>query len=128
MPTENQMDETERTDAGSVEEFATGRFKFIDFHGQEIGVVRLASGQFRAVRNYCPHKGAPICAGIIGGTWPPCEPNMLQFNRDGEILMCPWHGLEYDLNTGREMFNTGSTRLRMFPVSVEDGRVIVSQR
>lgn len=128
MLAESKMNSPARADAGSIDEFERGKFKLINLDGQEIGVMRLQNGEFRAVRNYCPHKGAPICAGVVGGTWPPCEPNTLKFGREGEVLVCPWHGLEYDLNTGRELFDTGATRLRMYPVSVEDGRVVVSRR
>jgi nitrite reductase (NADH) small subunit len=115
-----------RTDAGGIDDFAPGHFRFTQLGTHEVGVVRLHSGEFRAILNYCPHRGARICAGTIGGTWPPCEPNTLTFAREGEVLVCPWHGLEYDLKTGRELFETGKTRLRMFPVTVEDGRVFVS--
>jgi nitrite reductase (NADH) small subunit len=129
MKVRNQeMTVTKQTDVGSVEDFPTGKFKIVEIDGQEIGVVKLANGAFRAVRNRCPHKGAPICAGPIAGTWPPSEPNTLKYDRDGEVLVCPWHGLEYDLNTGCEMFETGQTRLRLFPVAIERGRVLVSGR
>jgi nitrite reductase/ring-hydroxylating ferredoxin subunit len=119
---------TAETDVGPVTDFQAGKFKIVEIDGEEIGVVKLANGEFRAVRNRCPHKGAKICAGPIAGTWPPSEPNTLQYDRDGEVLVCPWHGLEYDLNTGREMFETGNTKLRMFPVAVTNGRVLVSLR
>jgi nitrite reductase/ring-hydroxylating ferredoxin subunit len=122
------MSEIVPSDVGSVEDFPMGRFKVITINGREIGVIRLANREFRAVRNICPHKGAPICEGLVGGTWPPCKPNTLGFERDGEVLVCPWHGLEYDLNTGRELFDTGKTRLHMFPVKEDGGRVFVSVR
>ena len=80
----------------------------------------------RAVRNWCPHKGAPICRGIVGGTWPPSTHDALQYDREGEVLVCPWHGFEYDLHTGKEMFGTGLTRLRMYPVTVEGDQVFVT--
>ena len=86
----------------------------------------IVDGEFRAVRNACPHKGAPICRGIIGGTWPPSEPGELSYDRDGEVLVCPWHGYEYDLRTGTEMFQKTPTRLRLFPVTVRDGEVFVT--
>jgi nitrite reductase/ring-hydroxylating ferredoxin subunit len=98
----------------------------VDAGGEQIGVVQLQNGELRAVRNWCPHKGAPICRGIVGGTWPPSGPGELAYGREGEVLVCPWHGFEYDLKTGKEMFETGVTRLRMYPVSVQDGQVYVT--
>ena len=42
--------------------------------------------------------------------------------REGEILTCPWHGLEFDLTTGRCLANP-RVRVRQYPVAVEDGLV-----
>jgi nitrite reductase (NADH) small subunit len=110
---------------GTVEDIPVGTFKIMEIEGVEVGVTRLADGEVRAVRNYCPHKGAPICRGPIGGTWPPCEPGQLEFVMAGEVLVCPWHGFEYDLNTGRELFRETPTRLVMYSVTVENGRVSI---
>ena len=111
---------------GDVGRFPEGQFVLMEVGGQQIGVVRLRGGALRAVRNWCPHKGAPICRGVISGTWPPSAPGALDYDREGEVLVCPWHGYEYDLNTGRELFQPVPTRLRMFPVVVRDGTVFVT--
>ncbi len=42
------------------------------------------NGEFHALLNYCPHKGAELCAGLITGTSLPCDE--IEFNyghRDG---------------------------------------------
>jgi nitrite reductase/ring-hydroxylating ferredoxin subunit len=111
---------------GSVDSFAEGKFEVMTIAGREIGIVKLRTGEFRAVLNYCPHKGAKICRGIVGGTWPPALADDLRFEREGEILVCPWHGFEYDLVTGHELFWNRPTRLRFYPTSVEDGQLMVS--
>jgi len=111
---------------GTTASFPVGHFVIMKVAGREIGVVRLASGEMRAVRNRCPHKGAPICRGIVGGTWPPSAPDELKFDRAGEVLVCPWHGWEYDLTTGEEMFQPRPSRLLTYPVTVRDGEVFVT--
>ena len=111
---------------GSVETFPVGRFVMVDVPGRSVGVVRLRSGAWRAVRNWCPHKGAPICRGIVGGTWLPSEPGELRYDREGEVLVCPWHGFEYDLETGVEMYQAAPTRLRLYPVTVRDNEVFIT--
>lgn len=115
----------ERILVGVVGEFPVGTFVIRTIGGQEVGIVRLESGEMRAVRNWCPHKGAPICRGIVGGTWPPGEPGTLEFARDGEVLVCPWHGYEYDLRTGRELYHDVPTRLRLYTIEESDGQVFV---
>ena len=59
----------QRITIGSVDEFPAGQMKLISANGREIGVIRLHSGELRAIMNRCPHKGAPICRGIVGGVW-----------------------------------------------------------
>lgn len=118
--------EPQQVAVGRVDDFTPGHFVIVQAGRWELGITRLADGELRAVRNACPHKGAPICRGIIGGTWPPSEPGELSYDRDGEVLVCPWHGYEYDLRTGTEMFQKTPTRLRLFPVTVRDGEVFVT--
>ena len=113
-------------EAGPQERFTEGRFVVIDVGRTSIGIIRMRSGELKAVLNRCPHKAAPICRGIVGGTWPPSAPGELRFERDGEVLVCPWHGFEYDLNGGQELYHQPATRLRFFPVSVRDGTVFVT--
>ncbi|MCL2430129.1 MAG: Rieske (2Fe-2S) protein [Alphaproteobacteria bacterium] len=112
--------------AGKIEDFVDGKFIIVQAGQHSVGVIRLGSGEWRAVRNWCPHKGAPICRGIVGGTWPPSAPGELRFERDGEVLICPWHGFEFDLENGRELFREQPTKLRFFPVEVRDGTVYVT--
>jgi nitrite reductase/ring-hydroxylating ferredoxin subunit len=45
--------------------------------------------------------------------------------QEGEILVCPWHALEYDLTTGRCLAYP-RVKLRQFPVRVEGEHVVVS--
>lgn len=112
--------------AGPNERFKEGEFVIINAGKHSVGIIRLRGGELKAVRNRCPHKSAPICRGIVGGTWPPSQPGELRFDRDGEVLVCPWHGFEYDLQDGREMYRDMPTRLRFFAVAVRDGTVYVT--
>ena len=108
---------------GDAAELVEGKFKIVKQGVLNIGVTRLRDGTLRAVRNWCPHKGAAICKGIVGGTWPPSEPGDLAYDRDGEILICPWHGFEYDLRTGNELYRKVPTRLRFYEVIERDARI-----
>jgi nitrite reductase (NADH) small subunit len=112
-------------DIGALDDLPAGKFARFEIGGVDVGVIRLPNGEVRAIRNFCPHKGAPICRGIVGGTWPPSEPGKLEFDRAGEVLVCPWHGFEYDLDTGEELFREKGTRLIMYVTTVLNGRVFV---
>jgi nitrite reductase/ring-hydroxylating ferredoxin subunit len=118
----------ERTEyaAGPDAGFEPGKFVIVQLGKHSVGITRLRNGDLKAVRNRCPHKGAQICRGILGGTWPPSEPGELRYDREGEVLVCPWHGYEYDLQDGRELYQEVPTRLRFFPVTIRDGTVYVT--
>jgi 3-phenylpropionate/trans-cinnamate dioxygenase ferredoxin subunit len=121
------MAEKKQHTVGKTADFPVGKFKIIEIGGREIGIAQLKNGEFRAVRNVCPHKGAPVCKGPIGGTALPSAVGELIYGRDGEILACPWHGFEFDLLTGDELIRSGKpTKLLMFPVAVANGNVLVT--
>jgi nitrite reductase (NADH) small subunit len=112
--------------AGAESEFPVGKMIVVEIERREIGVIRLRNGELRAILNRCPHKGAPVCKGLFGGTWlPTTQPGQLEYGRDGEVLVCPWHGFEFDLLTGAELYWTPPSQLRTFPVVVRDGDVLI---
>jgi nitrite reductase/ring-hydroxylating ferredoxin subunit len=111
---------------GKLEEFPVGKFRILKLDGIEVGIIRLKNGEIHAVRNTCPHKVAPICRGHIGGTWPPSGPGELKFERDGEILVCPRHGWEYDVRSGFELYQERPAKLKKYDVKVDKDEVTVA--
>ncbi len=103
---------------GRVGELPVGARRIVDVEGRSIGVFNVA-GTFHALRNRCPHQAAPLCLGSIKGMTLPSKPGEYVWARDGEILRCPWHGWEFDLLTGRSIFNPHKTRVRSYEVTVE---------
>ncbi len=71
----------------------------------EIALFR--SGEVvRALENACPHAGASLCSG---------------FN-DGKIVVCPWHGWEFEIESGKGLSVEGIDA-ETFRVVVEEGVV-----
>ncbi|MCL4250758.1 MAG: Rieske (2Fe-2S) protein [Anaerolineae bacterium] len=101
-----------------VDELALGQRKIIDVGGKSVGLFNV-NGEFVAVLNYCPHEGAPVCQGRVSGTTLPSAPNEFKWGRQGEILLCPWHGWEFDLTTGECL--TDRRKLRRYQVDIENG-------
>jgi 3-phenylpropionate/trans-cinnamate dioxygenase ferredoxin subunit len=108
----------------TVDEIPPGSRKLVEVEGRSIGVLNV-HGQFVAVLNVCPHELAPVCRGRVGGTTLPSAPGEFCWGREGEILACPWHGWEFDLLTGRALADD-KKRLRLFPVSVDEGTIFVT--
>ena len=103
---------------GTVAELPPGSRKIVEVNGRSIGVFNI-KGSYRALRNVCPHQGAPLCRGALSGMAEPSPPGEYRWVRDGEILRCPWHGWEFDIATGRSTFNPHKTRVRTYDVTIE---------
>jgi len=115
-----------RCAVGRVEDLPPGSrgiFTSIGMAGRGIGVFNVA-GRFYAVRNQCPHRGAPVCYGRLRPHVTGPEVHAVAFEREGEVLKCPWHQWEFDLATGESLYAPG-VRLKTYPVVVEDGQIVI---
>ncbi len=111
---------------GPVIDFPIGEWRFFLVDGKEVGVYRREHS-FVGVLNHCPHRGAPICLGKVGGTMLPSEPSQYVFGRDGEVLHCPWHRWSFDVTSGRSLFDMDRRRLALYQV-VKDGESVLVRR
>lgn len=100
-----------------VAELPPGSRKIVEIAGRSIGVFNV-DGNFYALRNSCPHQGAPLCLGSVGTTPSASDPGEFRWS-EAPVLSCPWHGWEFDLATGRSVFNPHKTRVKAFQVSVD---------
>lgn len=103
---------------GRASELPPGQRKIVEVEGRSIGIFNV-HGCFYALRNRCPHQAAPLCLGAIKGMTLPGKPGEYVWARDGEILRCPWHGWEFDITTGRSIFNPHRTRVKTYEVTME---------
>ena len=92
--------------------------------GRAILVVNCG-GEYRAVRDSCPHQGASLSAGRLGGTMLPSAPHEYVYGLEGRIVRCPWHGLEFDLADGCSLTDPERFRVKVYPVSEERGDVVL---
>ena len=104
---------------GKVSELPPGERKIVEVQGRSIGVFNV-HGTYYALRNSCPHQGAPLCRGAITGMPVPSKPGEYVWAREGEILRCPWHGWEFDVTSGRSVCNPHRTRVKTYEVTVEE--------
>lgn len=105
---------------GREEEIPEGGRKIVEIGKRSIGVFRVG-GAFYALLNVCPHQFAPLCAGRICGYSPPSAVGEFRYEREGEIIRCPWHGWEFDIKTGRSIFNPHAVRTASYRVVVGEG-------
>lgn len=102
-----------------MDELPPGHKKIVQIGKKSIGVFNIA-GEFFALLNVCPHQLAPLCEGRICGYSPPSEVGEFKWEREGEIIRCPWHGWEFDIKTGKSIFNPHGVRTASYPVQLEE--------
>ena len=108
----------------TADELPPGERRIVELAGRSIGVFNVG-GSFYALHNRCPHKGGELCAGRITGTVLPTCGRDFVYGREGEILRCSRHGWEFEIATGRALADP-RVRARSYPVSVEDGQVVLT--
>ncbi|MYD10686.1 MAG: Rieske (2Fe-2S) protein [Chloroflexi bacterium] len=107
-----------------------GRKIIVPFRGRAgIGIFNV-KGRFYALRNICPHKRGPLCTGEVAGRSATSAPPSLTegfvgYEREGEIIRCPWHAWQFDIATG-ECLVDPAVRVKTYPVIVDGEDVIVA--
>jgi nitrite reductase/ring-hydroxylating ferredoxin subunit len=91
-----------RSDVGS------GKAIAVELMGQRIAVFN-AEGTYYAIGDTCTHRGGPLSEGEVQGT----------------TVTCPWHGAQYDLQTGNVLRPPAPQGVHSYKVVVEDDDIKV---
>lgn len=67
-----------------------------------------------------------MSAGQVVGWIRASQPGCYQFQADRKFVRCPWHGWEYDLQTGQSWYSPRRDRVRAYDVSVESGKTVAA--
>lgn len=108
----------------AVRDLPAGARKTLTVNGRPI-VVFNVQDEFFGLLDRCPHQGASLSKGIIGGLAQGDQPGEVRYCRDGEFLRCPWHGWEFDIRTGQSWCDPERIRTRSYPVAVAPGAEVV---
>ncbi|MEW5421121.1 Rieske (2Fe-2S) protein [Amorphus sp. 3PC139-8] len=109
---------------GRSDEFGEGDRRLV-VHGNHEIVFMKVKGKNRAFLNTCPHQGGPVCDGLLVHKVeevisPTREYIGMAFSEDTIHIVCPWHGWEFDVETGA-CAGDGGPKLRRFDVIERDG-------
>lgn len=111
---------------GVMTDFPEGAHHVVQIGRRQIGIFNIG-GVLHGLPNLCPHQTGPLCEGkTTTGTLVSKEENdwALEWAHEGEIVACPWHGLEYHIPTGR-CLAFPEIRLRQYEVFVDGATVKV---
>jgi nitrite reductase (NADH) small subunit len=86
---------------GPASEIPLGEGRTVRVNGAGIAVFRTREGRVFATQAQCPHRGGPLCDGLVGGT----------------TLVCPLHEWSFDLLSGMAL--SGSSGIRVYPIAID---------
>ena len=91
----------------AIDEVPNGTGKEV-MAGDHLIALFHVDGEFFALDGVCPHAGGPLGQGEL----------------TDRVVTCPWHGWQFDIQTGRHCLNDKLTH-PSFPVKVDDQDVLV---
>ena len=100
---------TRRVDLMGIDEVPAGTMKMAWVDGTEQILVVNLGDELHAVQGICSHEYFELDKGFI----------------TGDTITCALHLSRFDLLTGDPLDPPAEEPLQVYPVSVEDGRVIV---
>jgi len=89
-------------------EVPEGEARVFEVNGVRIALCRV-DGSIHAIEDLCTHDDGPLGEGSLRG----CE------------LECPRHGARFDVRTGAVTRMPAAAPVRVFPVRLEGGEVLV---
>jgi naphthalene 1,2-dioxygenase system ferredoxin subunit len=102
------MTTTNWIDAMSTDELPQDDAWPVTVAGREIAVYTVG-GEVYASDNLCTHGNARLCDGFL----------------EGHEIECPLHQGRFDVRDGRPLCDPVTAPLRVYPVRIEGGRVLV---
>jgi 3-phenylpropionate/trans-cinnamate dioxygenase ferredoxin subunit len=93
-----------------ISQISAGQNKVVYFRSKEIVLINYA-GRFYAVDNRCPHRQAPLCAGVV----------------QDHVVRCPWHGARFDLKSGRGLPGPHRADIRSYRVRIDKSDLLISE-
>jgi len=85
----------------SVGDIPVGHGALLDVQGVTLALFNAGGGRFHATSPVCPHEDGPLAEGWL----------------EGDALVCPWHGFDFELTTGRCRVDEG-LGISVYPVRV----------
>jgi 3-phenylpropionate/trans-cinnamate dioxygenase ferredoxin subunit len=99
---------TRRLDVAGIDEVPPGTLKMVQVDGTNI-VLANVDGRIHAAQGVCSHEYFELDKGFL----------------TGDSLTCALHLSRFDLETGDALDPPAELPLMIYPVAVEDGRIVL---
>ncbi len=96
---------------GQVADFPVGSLRKVVVAGENVLVVNVG-GKLSAITNTCTHRGGPLNEGEL----------------DGSTVICPWHGGQFDVTTGKVISPPPMRDETPFDVRIQGSEVLLKKK
>jgi nitrite reductase (NADH) small subunit len=110
-----------------ADELQPGEMRSVTVGKTAILIIRTEDDRWRALRNSCPHFGADLSEGVVEQMVVSDEVGDYHLSDTEFVVRCPWHGFEFNIDTGRCPADPDRQRVRAYAVAVEAGVVVVER-
>lgn len=121
------MSRTTKHEIATVDELGEhGACVIEEIDGIEVAVFNI-NGEYHAIANFCPHQSGPLCEGDLKTRIVPGEDGWeWGYDSENKYILCPWHGWQFDVTTGR---NTDDTTITVpkFDVTTQNDTVYIER-
>lgn len=107
----------------TTQELPPGSRKIVTINNREIGIFNI-KGEYFAIRNICPHRTGPLCKGRTRPLVVSEGGLEIGFEREDEIIKCPWHQWEFDLRTGQSITDD-DLRVRTYAIEIRNDKILI---
>lgn len=94
----------------NTSELAMGQMMLVKIGGERIVVGKCETGMV-AFSDHCTHRGGPLHDGVLIGC----------------TVQCPWHGSNFDVNTGRVVAGPAEEKIKTYEVEIRANEVYVKR-
>lgn len=107
------------------DDISSGEMKIFHVGRAKILVTRSSEDdKFYAVQNGCPHQGADLGLGSLGGLATSPDFESFCYDERGEHVYCPWHHWGFDVKTG-ESHQDPSIKVKTYDVQIEGDDLVI---
>lgn len=94
--------------AAETKDLAQGKGIPVEVGGHKIALFNV-DGTYYAIGDTCTHRGGPLSEGAL----------------DGTTVICPWHGANFDLSSGKNLTPPAAEEVASYAVRVEGNDIQV---
>jgi nitrite reductase (NADH) small subunit len=108
-------------------QLSTGEIRAVRVDGVAVAVLRTPDGRVHALRDICSHHRARLSLGELQPRVVSDRPGTYAWDDENYVLRCPWHGYEFDVQSGHCVADPEGHRVRAYAVSIEDGMIVLER-